>query len=442
MQKFVLLLCSASAIVALGIGLSSCKDDEPFVKPNLSVASKTASFSEAAGTIEVEVVLDKGAPADITIEYDLGGTALSPADYSIVGTEGEVEIAKGATSGIISIQIVSDAIFEGNETIEISLEDVSSDDVVITNDDETLVTINDDDTQPKASFKTTALTIVESDNIDFLEIEVILDNPAAQEVTVEFEITHAAGHALDALYGIEEEISSQYYDYYVEGDEQSVVIAQGANSGKVQLQILSDFVFEDDETIELTLSAATGAEISATNKTMTITLQQEDGRIIALVWDNAYTDVDMDLILWAGEEASELEFTAISANPSVTQKLEILFIPEAIQSAAFGLSYTYYAGTAAPMNFEAQFIDFADGTAEAEANYDIYPGSYTLANINKWEGLDDLVHVEQTFEKEEGDYVNVSTITIPASGSRAKFHKVPSGIKKMKYGAFTRPGKF
>src|SRR5688500_6098908 len=199
MQKFTLLLCSASAIVALGIGLSSCKDDEPFVKPNLSVGEETDSYAEGVGTIEVEVVLDKGAPADITIEYDLGGTALSPADYSIVGQEGEVEIAKGATSGTISIQIVSDAIFEGNETIEISLEDVDSDDVVITNDDETVVTITDDDTQVLASFAVTTLSVNEEDGFDgLLEIVVNLDNAPASDVTVQYEIK---GTAIDSLYG-------------------------------------------------------------------------------------------------------------------------------------------------------------------------------------------------------------------------------------------------
>ena len=127
MQKFTLLICSLCALVVMGIGLSSCKDEEPFVKPNLSVSTETLTVAEGGGTVQVEFVLDRGAPGDITIEYQLGGTAISPADYTIVGTEGEVEIANGQTSGTVEIQIVSDAIYEGNETIEISIEDVSSD---------------------------------------------------------------------------------------------------------------------------------------------------------------------------------------------------------------------------------------------------------------------------------------------------------------------------
>ncbi len=127
MQKYTLLICSLCALVVLGIGLNSCKDEEPFVKPNLKVSNETLTVAEGAGTVQVEFVLDRGAPGDITIEYSLGGTAISPADYTIVGKEGEVEIANGQTSGTVEIQIVSDAIYEGNETIEISIEDVSSD---------------------------------------------------------------------------------------------------------------------------------------------------------------------------------------------------------------------------------------------------------------------------------------------------------------------------
>src|SRR5688572_21343397 len=159
MQKFTLLICSLCTLIVLGIGLSSCKDDELFVKPNLSVSTDAVTVAEGAGTLQVEFVLDRGAPGDITIEYELSGTAISPADYTVVGTEGEVEIANGQTSGVGQIQIVSDAIYEGNETIEVSIEDVSSADVLITDDDEREVTIREADPRLVASFAARTLTV-------------------------------------------------------------------------------------------------------------------------------------------------------------------------------------------------------------------------------------------------------------------------------------------
>ena len=96
MQKYTLLICSLCALVVLGIGLSSCKDDEPFVKPNLTVSNETLTVAEGAGTVQVEFVLDRRCPWRYYHRVSLGGTAISPADYTIVGKEGEVDIANGA----------------------------------------------------------------------------------------------------------------------------------------------------------------------------------------------------------------------------------------------------------------------------------------------------------------------------------------------------------
>ncbi len=437
MKKFVLLLCSASSILALGIGLSSCKDDEPFVKPNLSVGSETVSFAEGAGTIEVEVVLDRGAPADITIEYDLGGTALSPADYTIVGREGEVEIAKGATSGIISIQIVSDATYEGNETIEISLEDVDSDDVVITNDDETVVTITDDDTQIIASFAVTTLSVNEEDGLDgLLEIEVKLDKQATSDVTVQYEID---GSALDSLYAFNQDpkIPSEYYDYYIHGVSGKVVIETGETSGKIEVQLYTDFLYEPtDENIIFTLKEANGGVQIGDADEITISLKQQSGKVIALLWDPRYRDVDMDMFLWVGENVTSLDgVLTIAALPDTTQKQEIIFLPSSVfPNAAYGLSYIYYSGTSNPMNFEVQFADFINGALEPIADRDIFTASYTLANINPWDqasGTDPVI--AQTFKKTNGVVMDISgPIVPPASGSRMKTYSIPKGLKRIK----------
>jgi hypothetical protein len=434
MQKFTLLIGSLCALAVVGIGLSSCKDDEPFVKPNLSVNTEALTVGEGAGTVEVEIVLDRAAPSDITIEYELAGTALSPADYSIVGTEGEVDIAQGQTSAVIKMTLVNDATYEGNETIEISLEDVSSTDIAITNDDEAVVTITDDDPQLTASFTTTTTTIVESDNLEFLELVVGLSGPAAQEVTIQFAVTHDDGMALDSLYGFQEDVPSQYYDYYIEGAEYEVVIPQGANSGKIQIQLLSDFHLEDEETIEITLTeASAGVQIGTANKS-TVTLEQEDGMIVALVWDEDYTDVDMDLFLWIGEEVDDLFFAANSANGAVEPEVEVLFIPAVIQTAAFGTSYTYYSGTQTPMDFEAQFIEFTNGTPEPQANYDIFPGQYTLANRNTWDTqAGTQLVIAQTFIKNAGAFSGFTDpIVAQATGSRMATVALPKGVRKMK----------
>ena len=438
MQKFTLSICSVCALIVLG--LSSCKDDdEPFVKSKLSVATETVTIGEGGGTAEVEIVLDKAAPTDITVEYSLGGTAVSPADYSVVGTEGEIDIPQGQTSAKIKINIVNDAVYEGNETIEIELQDVDSDDVEITNDDEAVITITEDDAQVEITMAVATVTVNEEDGEAIIQVN--LSTPAAQAITVNYTLT---GTALDTLFAATQTqpIPPQYWDYYIDADNSGeLVIPQGANKGEISVQILTDFQFEDSETIIITLDNATGATIG-TNKVTTINVEQQDGKVIALVWEGA--DVDMDMFLWIGEDVSDLFFIANSANPGVTPKVEALIIPDNIDNLAFGTSYTYYEGTANPMNFEAHFADFVDGVVEGEATRDIYPGTYSLANINRWDEDDaPAPAIAQTFEKNAGVFQNITDpIVAPATGSRTVTVALPKGVAKVKMNTSKSVGRF
>lgn len=431
MQKFTLSIYFLCTLMVLGIGLSSCKDDdEPFVKPNLSVNTEAVTIAEGGGTTQVEIVLDKAAPTDITVEYSLGGTAISPADYSIVGTEGEVDIPQGETSATIQIQIVSDGVYEGNETIEISIEDVSSEDVVITNDDEAVVTITDDDPQITASM--VAATVGTNEDDGELVLEVTLSGTAAQDITINYALT---GTALDAVVGEEQDLPPQFWDYVIDVENAGeLVIPQGATSGEIVVTVFTDFQFEDDETIIVTLNeASNGAQISTNNAT-TITVEQQNGKVLALIFDDeANTGVDMDLFLWdIGPDPDQL--LGLSITPDVESQVEALIIPTIVDAGSFGASYTYWGGTKEPMEFEVHFADYADGAIEAVADREIYQGSYNLVNVNPWNeeaGSDPAI--AQTFEKDGGNFVNISDpITVPASGSRMVTVALPKGLTKMK----------
>jgi hypothetical protein len=428
MQKFTLVVCSLCAIVAVGIGFSSCKDEEPFVKPNLSVKTESITVAESGGTVQVEFVLDRGAPGDITIEYELRGTATSPADYSVTGTEGEVAIANGQTSGIVTIQIVSDAVYEGDETIEVSIEDVSSDDVLITNNDETEIKITDDDPQITVSMATAAVTI--NEDTEELAVEVKLSAASSQAITVGYTFT---GDALEASVGDAEEIPSQYWDYGIDAENPGeLVIPAGSTTVAIPLVIGTDFLWEDKEDIIITLTdVSSGAQLSA-SKITTVTLEQQDGTVLGLLWADGNTDVDMDLFLWNTEPDPDV-IVAYSANPSTTTELEFLFIPSIIEEASLGASYIYYQGTASPMNFIARFAKFTDGVLEPNANFRNFNASYTTANINKWDTNGGPKIIEQTFDLVAGQVTNISTpITVPTTSSRLSTVPLPDNIRRMK----------
>lgn len=117
------------AVVVMGVFLSSCKDDEP-TKYQLTFAEATKTINEADGEVEIEIKLDKPAPADITIDYTVSGSAIEferakteqvDPDFGIEDV-GKIQIDKGESSATISLFIYTDELIEEDETITITLD--------------------------------------------------------------------------------------------------------------------------------------------------------------------------------------------------------------------------------------------------------------------------------------------------------------------------------
>lgn len=153
MRKLSALLVSASILAGFGLFLTACDDDEPPVKPKLSFELSTLTVKESDENLIIKVVLDKPASEDITIDYSLSGTALDDVtagttddpDYEIIGDYKEVEIEEGETTGMIELDLYTDGLLENDENIEISIEDVDSDQIEITRDDEINITLKQED---------------------------------------------------------------------------------------------------------------------------------------------------------------------------------------------------------------------------------------------------------------------------------------------------------
>ncbi len=152
MRKFVVVGLSIGLLLTSCFVLFSCKEDEPFVKPNLSFALKTLTVNEADELIEVEVILDKAFSEDIKVVYSLAGNAVEKVaagnnayDYEIIGDYLSVKILKGETVGKIEIKLYSDLDVEDDELIDIQIESVNSDLIEITRDDRLKITIEQED---------------------------------------------------------------------------------------------------------------------------------------------------------------------------------------------------------------------------------------------------------------------------------------------------------
>ncbi len=279
---------------------------------------------------------------------------------------------------------------------------------------------------PKLSFAEKELTVKESDGE--IEIELVLDKPAAQDIEITYSLGGTAVEKVQAS-------SNQAHDYEITSKYLEVEIEAGQTTGIITLRLLSDFGIENDEVIEITIEEVDdeGIEITRDDE-INITVQQEDGLIVVLEWGvqsgENYKDVDMDLFLWAEDETSNLGLTNFGSFSPSTQSPEFFFLPTApLEDGNYGLSCTYYSGTVEPMNFQVSYIKLVNGD---DVSTITKKGTYTLANLNEWDteaGMDPVLAF--TFRKAGSDFTDFSEfLGAQASGSRTRTAKIPERLKK------------
>jgi hypothetical protein len=275
--------------------------------------------------------------------------------------------------------------------------------------------------KPLLSFSTAEMTVKESDAN--LEIQVVLDKPASEDIKITYSIAGTAKDDVSAG-------TTAPADYEVISDYLELEIPKGETTGIIELDLYSDSDLEDDETIELSIEDvdSEGIEITRDDE-IVITVQQEDGMLVGLEWGTgdgeSYTDVDLDLFLWGENASSTLvrsNYVGLSGSQYTSlrgsfQSPEFFFLPYAgVDDGMFGISATYYEGTEAPMNFHLQFIEFVNG---AETTTVTKSATYTLDNINKWDednAIDPVLIMK--FKKAGNDYLEFEDITVPVAGSR------------------------
>lgn len=418
--KFFLTLAIA------GVSLSACKDDDsdPTPRGTVSFEKSTVSASEGDGLITVNVVLDRAASQDLTVTYTLAGTAVdkltsasagASADYEIIGDHGEVDIKKGETTGAIEIQIVSDATYEGNETIDITLDDVDDENVDIAENNTTKVTILDDEDEGDVvhiSFDESS--IVTNEDVTELSVILNLSKPAPEKLVLSYTLD---GSALDSVFAFENDAAFLSDYYVVNGEDGEIVIEKGATTATIDLHIYTDFFLENDETIEISLTSnSTAAQVEPAP--MEIQVNQQDGRVIQLEWEDS--GADMDLLLWIGDPEEDLVRFVASAF-GFTDRPESIILPDVLElpDADFGVSAIYFDGTDNELNFLVAHATFADGDFLDDVT--VNQAKYTLNNINDtWDQQTggQIPLIAQTFTKRDGVYGNISGITVATEGSR------------------------
>jgi hypothetical protein len=224
------------------VGVTIQNDDIVF----LSIAD--VAILEAAGEVQFTVTLSMASAQTVSVAYGLhDGTARSGSDYVAVGPL-NIEIPAGQMAGTIEVQIVADDIYEQDEQFVLQLTSPLAAELATAT---ATATINDDELRPSLAVATA--TVGESDG----SVAVTITLTGRAEDVVSVNLVTVPGTALAAE------------DY--ESHDSVVTWASTETGDKtVEIQIVADDIYEQDEQFVLELTSPVAAELGTATATATI----------------------------------------------------------------------------------------------------------------------------------------------------------------------------
>ncbi|NCU28084.1 MAG: DUF1566 domain-containing protein [Candidatus Moranbacteria bacterium] len=257
--------------------------------PTVSFDTSSSSVEENSGTTTVTLSLSRAYPFDSTVNYTLGGTATGEFDYTL--TNGSLTFKAGEKTSSILIPVIDDSLKEDDETITLTLSNPSN--AYIGGNGLYTLTILDNDSYSLAGFSLT--NVSNTENVTSIKIPITLSATSGVDVVVSYSVSGTA---------------SAEADYSLTGN--SVTILQGETEASIDLTIVDDTRKEDNETVIVTLTDITGANLS-TNTTYTY----------AIVDNDTYPTLSFGSLTSQGKE--DLNTANILVNLSVAYPEDVTF---------------------------------------------------------------------------------------------------------------------
>jgi hypothetical protein len=229
-------------------------DNEPTIR--FSLASYVAV--ENAGSMTITVMRDGSSAGQATIDYRTGnGTAVAGSDYA--ARSGTLTFAAGVSSRTFAIPITDDARVEGNETVNLTLSNVTG--ATLVAPAAALLTIIDDDLAGTLEFSTATYTVTET---GAAVITVTRTGGLAQGVTVQY-ATRDGASPNGASAGL---------DYTA--DFGTLTFGANQTTATFSVPILGDTIEEGGETVFLSLTNPGGGAILGVRDTAVLTITDND----------------------------------------------------------------------------------------------------------------------------------------------------------------------
>ncbi len=248
-----------------GDGIGDNSDPTPYPPAgelNFSLAEYTVV--ENVNSVEVSVVRSYGEYGEMSVNYSLSdGSAKATTDY--VFATGTLVFKDAETTKNITVSIVDDLVYEGNESFTISLANLIGDGSIGSLKHST-ITIKENDQVPAAGvigFEVATDTANENDGS--FSINVLRTGGSTGEASV--------GYTTDDGVGIETGSAIAGEDYVTTSG--ILIFSDGETQKVITVELTNDDVFEPDEIFTIQLSNLTG-DSALGSAVSTITIFDDD----------------------------------------------------------------------------------------------------------------------------------------------------------------------
>ncbi len=314
-ETVVLTLSNATsgAGIATAIGTGTIMDNDT---PGFSINSPSATEGDSSTTNLVFTVTLSPAPAAAaTVNWaeGTGGTATSGTDYTAI-TGGTLTFSAGTTTQTITVSVSGDTTHEADETVVITLSNASTGTNISTATGTGTIT-NDDS---GLSIDSPSVTEGDSNSVN-LVFTVTMSPASSSQVTVNY--ARSGGTATSGT------------DFTALAASNTLTFAANETSKTITVSVTGDTANEADETVIVTLSSASGADIVTASGTGTI----RDN-------DTPNFTIDSPSVAEGDSGSVNLEFT-VSLSPASYQPVTVDYA----QTGGTGTSGTDYTALAAGM---------------------------------------------------------------------------------------------
>lgn len=242
-------------VLGAAIDMGSVESDPPANAGTIALSSATYSIAENGTSLTVTVTRTGGSTGAVSVNYATSdGSAKTPSDYG--AASGTLNWAAGdAASKTFNIPIVNDTTYEGNETLNVTLSNVTGGANLGTS--AAVVTITEDESYPVLTINSVSKAEGNSGTTNY-QFTVTLSPQSAQVVTVNFATVNVTAGGSDYT-----------------ANTGTLTFAVGVTSQNVNISVLGDTITENDETFNVVLSSPTNANLGAPS-TGVGTLQNDD----------------------------------------------------------------------------------------------------------------------------------------------------------------------